>query len=104
MDVKPGRHLPFYIVIAFSLCLGNLVLREFVVNLENCPSCGDPQHLAEHGGVPDAAHLHDQEDDFVTTTQVNAPVRIEFAREINAADLLAISQPQSPLLPPPKLA
>ena len=104
MDKKSDRRLPFYIVIAFSLCLCNLVLREFMVNLENCPSCGDPQHLAEHGGVPDAAHIHDQEDDFVTLAQVNAPARIEFAREINAADLLAISQPQSPLLPPPKSA
>ncbi len=104
MDIKPGRRLPFYIVMVFSLCLCNLVLREFLVNLENCPSCGDPQHLAEHGGVPDAAHLHDQEDDFVTTVQVDAPIRIELGREIKAVDLLAISQPQSPLLPPPKIA
>ena len=104
MDKKSDRRLPFYIVIAFSLCLCNLVLREFMVNLENCPSCGDPQHLAEHGGVPDAAHIHDQEDDFVTAAQVNAPIRIELGREIKASNLLAISQPQSPLLPPPKFA
>lgn len=102
--MKPDQRIPFYIVIAFCLCLCNLVLREFVVDLENCPSCGAPQHLAEHGGIPDAAHLHDQEHDYVAAAQVNAPIRIELAREIKAADLLAISQVQSPLLPPPKSA
>jgi hypothetical protein len=104
MDKKPARRLPFYIVMAFSVCLCNLVLREFVVNLDNCITCADPQHLAEHGGVPDLAHIHDHEDDFVPAVLASPQFGYVTAREIGPADLPARSRAPSPLLPPPKAA
>jgi hypothetical protein len=104
MIQKNDRHLPFYIVIAFSLCLCNLVLRELTPNGVICPTCADPQHLAEHGGIPDLSHVHDHEDDFILMVLATPHSNLIPAREIGAADLPARSRALSPLLPPPKAA
>ena len=104
MFQKTDHRLPFYIVIAFSLCLCNLVLREFAPNGEICPNSTDPQHLAEHGGIPDLSHVHDHEDDFILLVLATPYANLISAREIRAADLPVLSQALSPLLPPPKAA
>jgi hypothetical protein len=104
MIQKTDTHLPFYIVIAFSLCLCNLMLRKFAPNGDICPTCTDPQHLAEHGGIPDFSHIHDHEDDFILSVLATPCANLNTAREIGAADLPARSRALSPLLPPPKTA
>jgi hypothetical protein len=104
MFQKTDRRLPFYIVIAFSMCLCNMVLREFAPNGEICPTCTDPQHLAEHGGIPDLSHVHDHEDDFIFSVLATPYANMIMAREIGAADLPARSRALVPLLPPPKAA
>ena len=104
MTQKTDRRLPFYIVISFSLCLGNLVLREFAANGEICAVCRHPQHMAEHGGIPDLSHAHDHEDDFIFSVLAAPYAKLMMAREIGAADLPARSRALTPLLPPPKTA
>jgi len=66
MDKKFPRRLPLYTVMAFIICLCNLVLREFVVDLDHCIDRNFLDHMAEHGGIPDPAHIEDHEDDFVS--------------------------------------
>ena len=104
MKKKPVNRLPLYIVIIFSLCLCNLVLREFVVNLENCIACSPTQDLAEHGGVTDSAHLHDHEELFVASVLAATQLGCVRPCEPEAVDLPACSRALSPLLPPPKAA
>jgi hypothetical protein len=104
MDIQPTHRFPFYIVIAFSLCLCNLVLRELAPNGEICPACSDPQNLAEHGGIPDASHVHDHEDDFIFSVLASPYANLMNTRQIGAADLPARSRTLAPLLPPPKAA
>ncbi len=103
MDKTPSHRLPFYVVVAFILCSCNLVLREFVIDLDNCID-RDFSHLAEHGGVPDPAHVEDHEDDFVSAIHIVPSVGIGIVHDPGAADLPARSRVLSPLLPPPKAA
>jgi hypothetical protein len=102
--MKPTRRLPFSIVILFSLCLINLVLREFVGNRVDCMACSDPQHLAEHGGIPEGAHIHDHEDHFILAMLAAPQFRVVIHREAGAVSLPAHSRAPSPVLPPPKAA
>jgi len=104
MKRKSTRRFPAYLVIALSLGLCNLVLREFVPTGEVCASCSHPQHLAEHGGIPDLSHVHDHEDDFIFSVLAAPYANLLTGREIGAADLPARSRALSPLLPPPKAA
>ena len=104
MDKTPPRRVPFYIVMAFCLGLCNLVLREFVINLDSSIARYDPHHLAEHGGVPNPVHIHDHDDDFVSAVLIAPYIRIVFARETGNNNLPAYSQAPAPLLPPPKAA
>ena len=104
MDKTHPRRVPFYIMMAFCLGLCNLVLREIVVSLNGSIAQYDPQHLAEHGGVPDLTHIHDHDDDFVSAVLIDPSIKIVIAREIGNADLSACSRTLTPLLPPPKAA
>jgi hypothetical protein len=104
MNRQPARRLPLYIVLIFSMCLCNLVLREFAVNWENCLACRDPQNLAEHGGVAGIAHIHDHEHDIIPAVLAAPQTRIGAAREIGTVNLPSCSHLPSPLLPPPKAA
>src|SRR3989304_9650895 len=101
MIQKTDHRFPFYIVIAFSLCLCNLVLRELAPSVEICPSCTNPQHMAEHGGIPDPSHGHDHEDDFIFSVLASPYANLMEACEIGTADLTAPPPTPSPLLPPP---
>ncbi len=103
MDKPPPDRLPFLVVVAFILCSCNLILREFVVDFDNCLD-REFSHLAEHGGVPDPAHVEDHEDDFVSAMLVIPSIRISLVHDSGAADLPACSRVLSPLLPPPKTA
>jgi len=96
------RRVPFYLAFVFCLGLCNLVLREFVVILDGSIDPYDPQHMAEHGGIPDPAHIHDHEHDFVSAALITPYVRILIAREIGNADLPVHSRALAPLIPPPK--
>jgi hypothetical protein len=102
MDKTHPLRLPFYVMMVFCLGLCNLVLREFVVNLDSNNAWYDPQHLAEHGGVPDLTHIHD--DDFVSLVLSAPYISIDITRETGNVDLTAFSRTPAPLLPPPKAA
>ncbi len=102
MKKTPPQRVPFYITMALFLGLCNLVLREFVVNLDSNTAWYDPQHLAEHGGIPDLAHIHDHDDDFVSLALAAPYIRIEIVRDTGDAHLPASLQAPAPLLPPPK--
>ena len=104
MDKTPPRRSPFYITLAIWLGLCNLVLREFVVDLDNCIDRDFPHQLAEHGGVPDPTHIEDHEDDFVWANMVTPNNRIGIVHDIGITDLSTFSRVLSPLLPPPKAA
>jgi hypothetical protein len=104
MDKTHHRQVPLLVTVAFCLGLCNLVLREFVVILDSSIDRCDPQQLAEHGGIPDPAHIHDHDDDFVSAALFSPNIRIVLARERGNADLPAWSQTLAPLLPPPKAA
>jgi hypothetical protein len=104
MPTQTAHRFPFYIVIAFSLCLCNLVLRELAPHGGICPACTSHQHLAEHGGIPDPSHVHDHEDDFIFSGWAAPCANLTNTREIAAAEFPARSRALAPLLPPPKAA
>ena len=102
MDKTHPRRVPLFFTIAICLGLCNFILREFVVDLDNCIDRDFSRHLAEHGGVPDPAHIEDHEDDFVSNILVTQPIRSGIIHDLGSAGLLACSCTLSPLLPPPK--
>jgi len=104
MDKTPPRRSPFYITLAIWLGLCNLVLREFVVDLDNCIDRDFPHPIAEHGGIPDPTHIEDHEDDFVSAIMAAPNIRVGIVHDIGAANLSVCSNALSPLLPPPKAA
>jgi hypothetical protein len=104
MDKKTPRRLPIYMVVAFILCSCNLLLREFVVDLDNCIDRDFPHPIAEHGGVPDPTHIEDHDDDFVWANMVTPNIRIGIVHDIGITDLSTFVRVLSPLLPPPKAA
>jgi hypothetical protein len=104
MDKKPVHRLPCYILIAFSLCLCNLVLHELVADLGYCLPCGNARNLAERGGVPEAAHIHDNEDHFVLAETTAPQLRVGIVCEASTICFEVHSCSPSPLLPPPKTA
>jgi hypothetical protein len=104
MEIKSTHRLPVYIVIAFSLCLCNLVLRELAPNGGICPACTSHPHLAEHGGIPDPSHAHDHEDDFIYAELASPSANLMNTGAIGSADLPPRSRLLAPPLPPPKAA